>query len=321
MFKNVLSLFDGIAAARVALDRANIPVKSYFASEIDSSAIAVAKANWPDITHVGDIRGLVGEGMSVDLLIGGSPCQDLSIERGRNRAGVEGNKSSLFFEYVRLLRETTPKYFVLENVNSMSKKDRAIITRELGVDPVMLDAALVSAQRRRRLFWVGVWNGQKYVSANIPEPQDKGIRIWDILEDNPPIEYYTLRQSKRDLVLGDEPFQVIREERTPEGKRIRRQYTAELGRDYMPRNGQTKAYYGRPVDKANCLLTSPSLNNAIVQLGVPRMTTPTEWERLMGIPDGYTSMVSTVERYKLIGNSFHVDIVAHILRNILNRGL
>lgn len=321
MLKNVLSLFDGIAAARVALDRADIPVESYFASEIDSNAIAVASANWGDITHLGDICKLTGEGMNIDLLIGGSPCQDLSIERGRNREGVGGNKSSLFFEYVRLLHKTRPKYFVLENVHSMSKKDRDIITGELGVEPVMLDAALVSAQRRRRLFWVGVREGHGYVSANIVQPSDRGMRIWDILEDNVESEYYVLRQSKRDLVLGNEPFQVIREERTPEGKQMRRQYTAELGRDYMPRNGQTKAYYGRPVDKANCLLTSPSLNNAIVQRGVPRMTTPTEWERLMGIPDGYTSMVSTGERYKLIGNAFHVDIVAHILRNVLNRGL
>lgn len=168
---NVLSLFDGISVARHALgDR----VGKYYASEIDGKAIEIAKKNFPDTIHVGDVRTIKAENLpKIDLLIGGSPCQDLSIAQ-KNRKGLDGERSGLFWEYVRILREVKPTYFVLENVASMPKGAKQTITEELGVEPVLINASLVSAQSRKRFFW-----------TNIPMeglPEDRGILLKDILE-------------------------------------------------------------------------------------------------------------------------------------------
>ena len=177
----ILSLFDGISCARVALERSKHIVERYFASEIDKYAIQISQKNYPDIIQLGSVVGLVPP-KEIDLLIGGSPCQDLSIAKN-NRKGLEGSRSGLFWEYVRILHEAKPKYFILENVNSMPREAKDIITKTLGVEPIMIDAALVSAQRRKRLFWVGKWNGEKYETVTIPQPEDRGIFLKDILED------------------------------------------------------------------------------------------------------------------------------------------
>ena len=187
----ILSLFDGISCARVALERAGIPVEVYYASEIDKYATQISKKNYPDINNFGDITGfsftedrfgkwLWGAGsvlgdIDFDLLFGGSPCQDLSIAK-KNRKGLSGERSGLFWEYVRILKEVKPKYFVLENVNSMPKEAKAIITEALGIEPIMINAALVSAQNRKRLFWTNI--------PNITLPEDRGILLKDILEEN-----------------------------------------------------------------------------------------------------------------------------------------
>lgn len=130
----ILSLFDGISCAHIALERAGIPVEVYFASEIDKYAMQISQKNYPDIIHVGDIKSIRDtefSGIKIDLLIGGSPCQDLSIAK-RNRKGLDGERSGLFWEYVRILNEVKPKYFILENVNSMPKEAKEIITETLG---------------------------------------------------------------------------------------------------------------------------------------------------------------------------------------------
>lgn len=170
----VLSLFDGISCARVALgDR----VTTYSASEIDTNAIAVSQRNYPDIVRLGDVREVKAEMFpeGIDLLIGGSPCQDLSIAK-KDRKGLDGDRSGLFWEYARVLREVKPKWFILENVASMPKADRDIITQELGVEPLLIDAALVSAQSRKRLFWTNI--------PGVTQPADRGILLKDILETN-----------------------------------------------------------------------------------------------------------------------------------------
>ena len=181
----VLSLFDGISCARVALEKAGIPVDVYYASEVDKYAISVSKNKWLDILHIGDIKeidctgGKLHYGMGrlaetdIDLIIGGSPYQDLSIAK-KDRKGLDGERSGLFWEYVRILKEVKPKYFILENVNSMPKEAKAIITEALGVEPIMINASLVSAQNRKRLFWTNI--------PNVTQPADRGILLKDILE-------------------------------------------------------------------------------------------------------------------------------------------
>ena len=152
----VLSLFDGISCARVALGNS---VSKYYACEIDSKAIAIAKKNYPSTIHLGDVKAIKKGSIKdkIDLLVGGSPCTDLSIGK-KERKGLEGNHSKLFWEYVRIKKLYKPKWFILENVASMPIKDRDIITKEMGVEPIMIDASLVSAQSRKRLFWTNIPN-------------------------------------------------------------------------------------------------------------------------------------------------------------------
>lgn len=176
----VVSLFDGISCAYVALQKAGIPITSYHAYEIDKYAIQVSKKNHPDIVHCGDVRGFK-EPIECDILIGGSPCIDLSIAK-RDRKGLEGTYSGLFWEYVRIKKLLKPKYFILENVFCMPDSDRDIISKEMGVQPVMFNASLVSAQRRRRYFW-----------TNIPFtlPADRGILLSTILQDQVDQKFYS----------------------------------------------------------------------------------------------------------------------------------
>lgn len=171
----VLSLFDGISGGRIALDRANIKVDEYYASEIKQEAIQVSKDNYKDIIQIGDVRNIRTTEpycQDVDLLLFGSPCQDLSNAM-KNRKGLEGEKSNLFFEALRILRAIKPRYFLMENVATMTKKDKDIITKELGVEPILINSSLVSAQLRKRLYWVNI--------PNVDVPQDKNIELQNIL--------------------------------------------------------------------------------------------------------------------------------------------
>ena len=174
----VLSLFDGISCGRLALERAGIPVEKYYASEIDKYAIQVAQKNYPDTIQVGDVTKLnYLELLDVDMVIGGSPCQDLSIAK-QNRQGLRGERSGLFWKYVEALEIIHPKWFLLENVASMRNEDRDAITETLKkiypeTECIMINSALVSAQQRKRYYWTN-WH--------VEQPQDKGILLKDILE-------------------------------------------------------------------------------------------------------------------------------------------
>lgn len=189
----ILSLFDGISIAQQALKECGIKVEKYYASEIDKYAISVTQKNFPDTIQLGDVKkvgrfiklGVESDAFGdyemkdIDLLIGGSPCQDLSIAK-KNRQGLSGERSGLFWEYVRILNEVKPKYFILENVNSMSKEAKQIITETLGVEPIMINASLVSAQNRKRLFWTNI--------PNVTQPEDKGILLRDVLQSEDEID-------------------------------------------------------------------------------------------------------------------------------------
>ena len=336
---NVLSLFDGISCARVALDRAGIEVNAYMASEIDKNAIKVSEKNYPDIIRVGSVVRLEVEGQ-VDLLIGGSPCQDLSIAK-KDRKGLDGDRSGLFWEFVRIKKECKPQWFVLENVASMPKADRDIITREMGVEPVMFDASLVSAQCRKRLFW-----------TNIPFdlPEDRGILLKDILQPDAEVDErmvvqgkaYTLTASYakatpspaqvehniekgqrtmvkirgRDVILNESPLQVLQEGRTELGKQLRKEIKKETGKDSTSRSGGHKAYFGKDGTKARTLTTALGAEGLIVEQDRIRKLTPIECERLQGLPDNYTEGIAMTNRYKCLGNAFNVDVVAHILGRV-----
>ena len=176
---NVLSLFDGMSCAQIALERAGVSVNKYYACEIDPYAIKVTQANYPSTIQLGSITDLQWNDMTlhshlrpkIDLLVGGSPCQGFSF--AGKRANFNDPRSKLFFEYVRLLKEIKPKYFLLENVK-MNKKSENVISDLLGVKPVEINSNLVSAQNRKRLYW-----------TNIPfnMPTDKGLVLQDIIEN------------------------------------------------------------------------------------------------------------------------------------------
>lgn len=171
---NILSLFDGISCGQVALERANIPIDVYYASEIDKYAIQITQKNYPNTIQIGDIAKIdfTQYAGKIDLLIGGSPCQGFSF--AGKQLNFDDPRSKLFFEYVRALKEVQPKYFLFENVK-MKKEYQDIISQYLGVQPVEINSALVSAQNRKRLYW-----------TNIPFkawPEDKGILLKDIVHE------------------------------------------------------------------------------------------------------------------------------------------
>ena len=303
----VLSLFDGISCGRVALDRAGIPVDVYYASEIDKQAIQISRKNYPDIIQLGDIKDLrmseeelnytlhYGkkddwiETDGIDLLIGGSPCQDLSsykYDRGDVK-GLDGDKSGLFYHFVRILKETKPKYFLLENVASMQKKWVDVISQELGVEPIMINSSLVCAAERKRLYWTNI--------PNVTQPNDKGITLKDIclkVEEVPEKYWYT----KYDVVYNG-PDKKVEATILLNGHR------------------QTKEVYNLNA-KCNTLLcdgNGGNLMKKVYQNGKVRKLTPLEYERLQTLPDYYTDGVSDSARYTAIGNGWTVDVIAHIL--------
>lgn len=361
----VLSLFDGISCARVALDQSGIPVEAYYASEIDKHAIEISKKNWPDILQLGDIKGIrnlkeinvdgyANPGVinvyqykipEIDLLIGGSPCQDLSI--AGKRKGLAGERSGLFYEYLRIRDEVKPKYFILENVASMSKEAKEEISKCLGIEPIMINAALVSAQQRKRLFWVGKLVGDKYEQVYIDLPEDKNILLKDIIHETRgekfDLEKYIIKASNLTWVKNPKTTRLGQFNKGGQGDRI---YSTEgksialsaLGGGRGAKTGlylivpeATKQGYavaevgdsvdlsfpnsstrrGRVGKKAKNLMTSSSIG--VVGNGYVRKLTPIECCRLQCIPDNTTEGFSDGKAYKATGNAFNADVISHIL--------
>ena len=171
----VLSLFDGISCGRLALERANLPVEKYDAFEIDKYAIAVSQNNFPDIVHHGNVfDGDFTQFKGYDLLLGGSPCTYWSVAKRGREITTDGEGFKLFMEYVRALEESECRYFLYENNFSIHQNIKDEISEKLGVQPIMINSALLSAQNRKRCYW-----------TNIPDiilPNDKGIMLKDILQ-------------------------------------------------------------------------------------------------------------------------------------------
>lgn len=261
---NVLSLFDGISAGQIALNRLGIKYDKYFASEIDKKAISVTQKNYPNTIQIGDVTKINANSLpNIDILLGGSPCQGFSFAgKGLN---FEDPRSKLFFEYVRLLKELKPKYFLLENVR-MKKECQDIISQHLGVEPICINSAKLSAQNRIRFYWTNI--------PGVAQPKDKNIKLQDIIQQ----DYDGIWVWPR----GGNP-------------------------------GGVQSYNG----KSPSITTSSWQHNFLIYKNATlRKFTPEECEKLQTIPVGYTSICSNNQRYKMLGNSWTVDVICHILSYI-----
>jgi DNA-cytosine methyltransferase len=316
---NVLSLFDGMSCGQIALNRLKIKYDKYFASEIDKYAIYVTQKNFPETIQLGSVTELNGKDLpKIDLLIGGSPCQGFSV--AGNQLNFEDPRSKLFFEFVRILKETKPKYFLLENVK-MKKEFQDIITEYLGVNPIEINSALVSAQHRRRLYWTNI--------PNVEQPIDRNISMKDILDKNVKggikVKFNNgickiKATNKKDVILEDNilPPYTIYETRTEEGKKARREHRQKTGKDSTPRGVKYKEFRINKKDKANCLVTVQNELNKIVDENYNyRYLTRNEYCRLQNVPiDYFDETISDNSVRKMLGNGWTVDVVAHIFKNI-----
>ena len=413
--ENVLSLFDGMSCGRLALERAGIDVGQYYASEVDKYAITVTKANWPNTKHLGDVRAVSASDLpAIDLLIGGSPCQSFSFAGKRKGMTTKDNEkiltleqylqlkeqdfefegqSYLFWEYVRLLKDIKPKYFLLENV-LMKKEWEQVISETLGVQPIMINSALVSAQNRKRLYWTNI--------PNIKQPKDKGILLKDIIEDVVPASYFCSEKlmARVDRKKYSQPKFNPDKTGTLNTKNNSGQASIDSGTSFVScfvdrekslcldanyyKGGNLKQYFEKNrrqlvfggaqrgrynpdgttsqqfeingTYKANALTTvqkdslcvligiadginaheerkrvysvagksptlqTPSGGYSEKKIAVDeihwRKLTPIECERLQTVPDDYTAHVSNSQRYKMLGNGWTVDVIAHILSHI-----
>ena len=336
---NVLSLFDGMSCGQIALDKLGIKVNNYFASEIDKYAMQVTKHNYPNTKHIGDVTKVKGADLpTIDLLIGGSPCQGFSF--AGKQLNFEDPRSKLFFEFVRLIEETKPKYFLLENVR-MKKSSQDIISNYLGCEPIEINSNLVSAQSRRRLYWTNI--------PNIEQPNDKGILLQDVVVEggidcrmttqdkayaltasyNGAVAWNSIEKKQRTMILEavngkkvhidlfkEAPYSFY-ETRTEAGKEARRRIRLETGKDSTPRSKEFKMYLPLKDQKANCLVTVESPLDFIVDKAWKyRKLYPIEMERLQTVPDGYTSIVSDTQARKMLGNGWTVDVIAHIFNQM-----
>lgn len=282
----VLSLFDGISCGMVALERAGIPVERYVAYEIEPNAIKISKKNYPQIEHCGDVTtAYFPKYKGFDLLIGGSPCQSLSIVRSKTRQNLEG-KSKLFFEFARAMKEVQPKYFLFENVASMNEESKNIISDLLGCQPVLIDSADFSAQNRPRLYWTNI---------TIKDAAAKNNQtLSDILEGTVNEKYYynlplTDIDMDKKVCAMLEPWDY-----------------AMMKRVYNPKfKGPT----------LTCV-TGGHQQKKVLQNGRVRKLTPLEYERLQTLPDNYTFGVAECHRYTTVGNGWTVDVIAHIFTNL-----
>lgn len=288
----VLSLFDGISCGRLALERAGIPVERYVAYEIDENAIKVSKANWGDIEHCGDVTVAdFSQYNGFDAIIGGFPCQDLSINK-RDRKGLEGERSGLFWHLVRAIEEVKPKYFLVENNYKMPQKDQDIITKTLGVEPILIYSGKVSAQSRYRLYWTNI--------SNIQQPEDLHIYLKDIVEHGEGKEKDLTDITKfnnKTYTNYDRPARIGTIGKGGQGERV---YSIEGKSVTLTANGGGRGAKG----------------GLYFINGTVRKPTPIECERLQTLPDNYTACLSDNERRKVIGNGWTVDVIAHILKSI-----
>lgn len=318
----VLSLFDGMSCGRLALDRAGIRYSAYYASEVDKYSMQVSQSNFPSTVQLGDIENWwFWDIPKPDLIIAGSPCQGFSLA-GR-QLNFNDPRSKLFFDFLEILKCYEPRYFLLENVK-MKKEYQDIISSHLGVQPVEINSALVSAQNRKRLYWA---------NFEIKQPEDRGVMLQDIIEEGVvdrgkslclTANYYKkgnlshyLKESRRQVVLY--PASIV-------GRRINDRGVRE---DYNKNVPLTQCLQVKHSNLKMGCLTTVQKDSVLTNLPPGRYTevykndlyyrhlTPLECERLQTVPEGYTSCVSDNQRYKMLGNGWTVEVIAGIFKNMI----
>ena len=345
-------MFDGISCGRLALERVGLPVEQYDAFEIDRYAITVSKKNFPDIVHHGNVfDGDFQKFQGYDLLLGGSPCTYWSVAKQNRETATDSMGLQLVMEYGRALKESQCRDFLYENNNSIHKNIKQEISKRLGVEPIMINSALVSAQNRKRCYWTNI--------PHVTQPEDQGILLKDVIEDAIPWQdkSYCMTARYSGAVISN---MLERKQRTMVAVPV---YGAAQRGRYLD-TGQTKQYLElRDDEKSNCLTTvqKDSLICKPVRIGaygkgrqgqriysvvgksitlsangggqgaktglykmdlpdgdyIIRKLTPVEAERLQTLPDNYTAGISNTQRYKCIGNGWTVDVIAHILKGLI----
>ena len=301
---NVLSLFDGMSCGQIALEKLGIKVENYFASEIDKSGIKVSKQNYPNMKHLGDVRHIDYKLLDkIDLLMGGSPCQSFSFAGKQKGMSTKDNieildlnhylelknddfefygQSYLFWEYINALKIIKPKYFLLENVK-MSNKWKSVLSEAIGVEPILINSSNVSAQNRQRLYWTNI--------PNIVQPLDKEIFLKDIMISDASEKYNIKPQRVENLMKFLSPnYNVCNKVPT-----LTTELAHSTGKNFYPK----------------------ALKEIFNVLGMYRRLTPIECERLQTVPDNFTNYVSDTERYRMLGNGWTVDVIAHIFKALM----
>ena len=333
---NILSLFGGIECGYSAFEDNNIKIENYYSCEIDKYAKAITRYNIQKVIDLEDVIKLKSLPKNIDILIGGSPCQDLRP----GRDGLKGTKSKLFYEYLRIKNELNPKWFILENVGKMKDEDKQIITELMGVEPIRINSNLVSAQNRDRYYWTNI--------PNVTQPEDRNINLIDILQPLEEVDskyFYTERLSEK----VKETFNLTKNyiQYGVSGKGYKSQqdriYPISGKAPCIPANqGQNKMNIVYKINKEgniknyqNKASTLTGGGNSggnhsdmdiIVQEGEFRRLTPLEAERLQTLPENWTKFginekgetfeVSDSQRYKCIGNGWTRKVITHILSGL-----
>jgi DNA (cytosine-5)-methyltransferase 3A len=293
---NVLSLFDGISCGQIALERAGIKVDKYFASEIKKQAIKVTMEHYPTTIQIGDVTKVYfREGVlytengnfdvgKIDLLIGGSPCQNFSLARATDRMeidGLEGEKSKLFYEYLRLKKEINPKYFLLENVK-MKKESEQQLNQYLEVEGIHINSSLVSYQNRPRIYWTNI--------PGVVAPNDKEINFQD---------------------FKDTDFEYCKQFKLKDTK-SRRKYWHEGKGNNSATGGCANVTYAKKI-KTLTRKQDRSPNSGLVEFdGFARFLTRKEIEQAQTLPVGYTDILSYNQMQDVCGDGWTIDVIAHI---------
>ena len=299
---NVVSMFDGVSCGRVALERVGFKVNNYYAYEIEPNAISISKYNYPDIKHMGDVFSTdFSEYKDIDLLIGGSPCTNFSKAKCTKTAKAkreikpeDGEGWGLFLQFVKAKNTINPKYFLFENNHGMADEIKAAISKELGVEPILIDSQLVSAQRRKRLYWTNI--------PGITQPEDKGILVKDVICDDPELIKYFDERIRNTMIKCEN---YIKYDLGGKG------HYSQQDRLYFLDNKAPTVPRCRTETKFNVYLGGEKY----------KKTCPLEIERLQTLPDNYTEFgikdgkvvkMPKTRRFEAIGNGWTVDVITHI---------